>query len=417
MDPADFANACPSKIAAATASIIRAGRYQITSEREEASVEVALEPRARVRQAGKATKTLCTPHLSLAMPCHAVASTQPRETQVKLTLFDGYSYEAAAWLVETSCSIEPCVLDFASDSEPGGGWKGKQRGTQEEALCRASNLGFCLEEHYENVGVASYMPHLSVVYCPDIIVFRDSSSNRLLEQPYWVGVIAAALRCTGSDAEIRTKIDGVLRAAAAYGYKQLVLGAWGCGAFGNDPGQIAMHMLEAIREYEAWFDHIVFAVPHGENFEAFHDKLQGRCDVTVGGGRSAERNSLSSSKLTEQHKWELLTTIPECIEEAIKQAGVSPENCQSTEGARRSAAVLLEAIRAACIAELAKSTSQDIVARYEQVLPPSSTRGGGDARSVKLSEIERDICSAFEEATQSSVREFIKKQRRDCRGH
>ena len=40
-----------------------------------------------------------------------------------------------------------CVLDFASDSNPGGSWRSKQQGTQEEELCRCSSLGICLEGH------------------------------------------------------------------------------------------------------------------------------------------------------------------------------------------------------------------------------------------------------------------------------
>ena len=50
----------------------------------------------------------------------------------------------------------PAVLDFASDSNPGGGFRGSQQGTQEEELCRQSNLGVCLEALYDRVGGARY---------------------------------------------------------------------------------------------------------------------------------------------------------------------------------------------------------------------------------------------------------------------
>merc|ERR1712039_173958 len=108
-----------------------------------------------------------------------------------MTLFDGTSFQAAAWMTNMSGpGAECCVLDFASDSEPGGGWKGKQRGTQEEGLCRSSNLGVCLEAHYGTAG-AAYMPQNSFVYVPDVVVFRSPEQlhYRLLEEPFWVSVV------------------------------------------------------------------------------------------------------------------------------------------------------------------------------------------------------------------------------------
>lgn len=60
-------------------------------------------------------------------------------------------------------TVGPLVLDFASDSNPGGGWRGGQRGTQEEALCRCSSLGVTLERFYNAVGAAAYVSAVSRV--------------------------------------------------------------------------------------------------------------------------------------------------------------------------------------------------------------------------------------------------------------
>jgi hypothetical protein len=60
-------------------------------------------------------------------------------------------------------TVGPLVLDFASDSNPGGGWRGGQRGTQEEALCRCSSLGVTLERVYNAVGAAAYVSAVSRV--------------------------------------------------------------------------------------------------------------------------------------------------------------------------------------------------------------------------------------------------------------
>jgi uncharacterized protein (TIGR02452 family) len=51
----------------------------------------------------------------------------------------------------------------------------------------------------------------------------------------------------------------VLQIAAAQGHKTIVLGAWGCGAFGNDPGLVAEAFLEALDTVPA-FEHVCFAV-------------------------------------------------------------------------------------------------------------------------------------------------------------
>ena len=53
------------------------------------------------------------------------------------------SFECCIRLV--SLGLQPVVLDFASGTNPGGKWRGKQVGTQEESLCRRSNLGLLLE--------------------------------------------------------------------------------------------------------------------------------------------------------------------------------------------------------------------------------------------------------------------------------
>merc|ERR1712232_1085148 len=88
---------------------------------------------------------------------------------------------------------------------------------------------------------------------------RASRTYRLVQEPYWVGVIAAALRSTGSIRDVDDKIDGVLRVAANQGHRQLVLGAWGCGAFGNDAAQIAAAMVSAVKRCGRWFDHVRIA--------------------------------------------------------------------------------------------------------------------------------------------------------------
>ena len=46
-----------------------------------------------------------------------------------------------------------------------------------------------------------------------------------------------------------------------YGYEALVLGAWGCGAFANDPYRTAVDFRKALEtDFRGYFSDVVFAV-------------------------------------------------------------------------------------------------------------------------------------------------------------
>ena len=52
----------------------------------------------------------------------------------------------------------------------------------------------------------------------------------------------------------------ILCVAAAHGAEILILGAFGCGAFQNDPEAVAAAYRDALAEYGKYFDEIEFAV-------------------------------------------------------------------------------------------------------------------------------------------------------------
>ncbi|MFF4159820.1 TIGR02452 family protein [Streptomyces sp. NPDC001678] len=172
---------------------------------------------------------------------------------------------------------EVAVLNFASARNPGGGYlNGAQ--AQEEALCRGSALYTCLREapEYYAAHRADPSPFYSdrVVHSPGVPVFRDDRDG-LLETPYTVGFLTSpapnagviAQRTPELTARIPAALDEragrVLEVAAAHGYRRLVLGAWGCGVFRNDPGQVAAafagHLTGAGR-FAGRFEHVVFAI-------------------------------------------------------------------------------------------------------------------------------------------------------------
>ncbi|MEU6477488.1 TIGR02452 family protein [Streptomyces sp. NPDC047017] len=169
------------------------------------------------------------------------------------------------------------VLNFASARNPGGGYlNGAQ--AQEEALCRASALYTCLLEAkgFYDHHRAHRDPFYSdrVIHSPAVPVFRDDRGE-LLDEPYTAGFLTAAApnagvvlrdapeRAAGLPGALAVRAGRVLETAAAHGYRRLVLGAWGCGVFRNDPAQVAgafRTLLGPGGRFADAFEHVVFGV-------------------------------------------------------------------------------------------------------------------------------------------------------------
>ncbi|WP_369197923.1 TIGR02452 family protein [Streptomyces djakartensis] len=169
------------------------------------------------------------------------------------------------------------VLNFASARNPGGGYlNGAQ--AQEEALCRASALYTCLlrargfYDHHRAHRDPFYTDR--VIHSPGVPVFRDDR-GRLLEEPYTAGFLASpapnagvVLRTAPERAAelphaLAVRAERVLETAAAHGYQRLVLGAWGCGVFRNDPAQVAaaFHgLLGPGGRFADTFGHVVLGI-------------------------------------------------------------------------------------------------------------------------------------------------------------
>jgi uncharacterized protein (TIGR02452 family) len=170
------------------------------------------------------------------------------------------------------------VLNFASARNPGGGFL---RGTsaQEEALSYASGLYPCLAQvpeyyaHNRANGSALYLD--LVIFSPRVPFFRDDWHN-LLAAPVLASVITAPAPNRRAVAEheaaslrlvepvLRRRAELVLAVAKGHEVDRLVLGAWGCGVFGNDPDLVARIFAELLRgggPYDGAFEQVVFAIP------------------------------------------------------------------------------------------------------------------------------------------------------------
>jgi uncharacterized protein (TIGR02452 family) len=141
-------------------------------------------------------------------------------------------------------------LNFASAKNPGGGFlNGSQ--AQEESLARASALYPCIAPIRAMYGTNRQAPSClysdHMIYSPRVPVFRDDA-DALLDEPYPVSIITSPAVNVGAlakhewpliESTMLTRIEKVLSVAVAHEHPALVLGAWGCGVFRNDPNDVA----------------------------------------------------------------------------------------------------------------------------------------------------------------------------------
>jgi uncharacterized protein (TIGR02452 family) len=165
----------------------------------------------------------------------------------------------------------PVALNFASATHPGGGFLSGAC-AQEEYLARSSGLYACLRnDPMYQFHMRDYDPVYPnyVIYSPAVPVFR-ADDGALLEEPYTIAIITSPAVNASQLAQARhaelvptmwERILKVLAVGLLHGHDSIVLGAWGCGAFGNDPNEIAMLFDRALREnFKGAYRRVVFAV-------------------------------------------------------------------------------------------------------------------------------------------------------------
>lgn len=246
-----------SELGRETVAIIEAGRYT-----RGAGNVVEIGP--LVRRAVEGTESY-PPGCDLPIPG------QPgRATAVEVA--NETTLVAAHRLVRAG--YRPAALNFASAKNPGGGFLSGAR-AQEESLARSSALFACLDgnEMYDfHRARRDPMYTDYAIYSPDVPVFR-ADEGALLEEPY----LCSFITCPAVNAKVvlqrdpsrreeireamRTRTAKVLAIAAIHRHEALVLGAWGCGVFGNDGREIAELFRVALAEqFVNRFSKVIFAV-------------------------------------------------------------------------------------------------------------------------------------------------------------
>lgn len=171
------------------------------------------------------------------------------------------------------------VLNFADALTPGGlVWEGEL--TQEEDLCRCSNLYPCISQEKVFDDYYGYNRSLEndiysdrLIYSSDVLFFKD--------EDYWcipirtkcdVITCPAPVECSDKQVFIN-RIKCIIGAAYSKGVGTLVLGKFGTGAFENDSRLVATAFKEVLDEYKL-FDVVYFPVfDDSESSDIFEEVL------------------------------------------------------------------------------------------------------------------------------------------------
>ena len=187
--------------------------------------------------------------------------------------------------------MKTVVHNFASATTPGGGVT-RGSSAQEEALCRVSTLYAALNTSLP--WAMFYNPHRKegnpihngdLIYTPNVVVFKtDTDKPEMMKEEDWYEVDVVTLAAPNlrpkpsnafntSDGNKKVKVSNaellkihkrrlrrLLDEAAKNNAEVAILGAFGCGAFQNNPEVVAKAAMEVVEEYRRAFKVIEFAV-------------------------------------------------------------------------------------------------------------------------------------------------------------
>lgn len=217
-------------------------------------------------RAAEAAKQSIAPDAVLPADADADAEVGVGFSETRVQVANETTMAAGRRLIDQG--LRPLALNFANGVHPGGGFLDGAR-AQEEVLCRSSALYQTL------VDDAMYEAHALrpepdstawAILSPDVPFFRTDDGTALRE-PWQLNVLTCAAPYAPRIGQPRSadlleeRIHRVLAVARAFGYDSLVLGAWGCGAFGNDPVRTAHDFREALEtDFTGEFQEVVFAI-------------------------------------------------------------------------------------------------------------------------------------------------------------
>lgn len=202
-----------------------------------------------------------------------ITKTENNSYSIKDNIFPISTIAAILKLKNEGVKGEIIALNFASATNPGGGYfKGSK--AQEECLCRSSLLYYYIRNcfMYYNEHKNNYSPLYSdkMIYTKDVPIIRDDKYNLLSENikcsfltsPAVNAKIAKKFLITNQTIKdtMDLRIQKMLSFMVSQNPEVIVLGAWGCGVFGNDRNVVLQLFEKNIRKIVPNNIRVIFAI-------------------------------------------------------------------------------------------------------------------------------------------------------------
>ena len=182
----------------------------------------------------------------------------------------------AAEALRKTCKGKIAVLNFASYRFPGGGFLAGSM-AQEEALCHKSYLYNILkefpqfyEENGKNLNNSLYTN--AAIYTPNVRFLGDNdffADVITCAAPNKAAAMSKGVNGNICDDIMRERMEFVLDIAQAEGCEGIILGAFGCGVFGNDPELIAQGFKDLLSNKAYSFKYVIMGLVRDKNYEVF----------------------------------------------------------------------------------------------------------------------------------------------------
>ncbi|KAH0785965.1 TIGR02452 family protein [Histomonas meleagridis] len=210
----------------------------------------------------------------------------PGNKQGLISIHNESTVDACYRLVQQENKSNVCALNFGNSIHPGGLFATNAR-AQEESICRCSSLYYSLiqkHEFYEynrqnTKGEASNY----LIFSPNVPIWKKNDFT-LLDKPILASFItSAAVDCLSVRKGINidetndSRIQTILKCCIENNVEHIILGAFGCGAFHNNPKKISNCFKKYLVEQnmKSYFETVTFSI-YGDqnNLKVFRDTFR-----------------------------------------------------------------------------------------------------------------------------------------------